>query len=332
MLPSALPSAYRAARRTFANVLRRGHQPGPVAGDILYTNQDPQKYQIPARREGFDLVLGYGVDQVGVQGAHASGMLLLEGMYVAPCIPDHLIDPVKELRNLHQIADLGERRAKHREINERIKARVEFRMRNKESTKSGQRGDVKERLSCPAAGPNPPAVCALEPKSQTDRPTRQPDNTRADLRRIIDHKKVLTKGEAPKVCQQETVTVTIEDGAKYRQSLPFGSPEQIDLYNRLRQGTEGVHGTAKDQAKIALSNPGRRRVRGWAALQMFSAFLLAETAAQRIITFLANAVEDHEGHLYVLRRKRTGANGPTGAPPGAALPGAPPVIELTEAA
>ena len=134
-------------------------------------------------------------------------------------------------------------------------------MCNKESTKNGKRGDIKERLSCPAAGPNPTAVCALKPKSQTDRPTRQPDGTRADLRRTIDHTKVLTNGEAPKVCQQETVTVTIEAGAKFRQFLPFASPEQISLYNRLREGTEGVHGTAKDQAKIALANPGRRRVR-----------------------------------------------------------------------
>lgn len=325
-----------AARRTFANVLHRGHQPGPVAGDILYTNQDPEKYQIPARQAGFDLVLGYGIDQTGIQGAHASGMLLLDGGYVAPCIPDHLIDAVSELRNLKNIADLDERKAKHRELVARIQARVEFRMRNKESvktrdTKSGE-VDIKERLSCPAAGPNPTAICALKPKSKTPRPIRQADGTRVDLRRKIDHKKVITNGKAPKVCQQETVTVTIEDGAKYRQSLPFGSPEQINLYNRLRQGTEGVHGTAKDEAKVALGNPGRRRVRGWAAMQVFAAFLFAETASQRILTFLDNAIKDHEGHLYVPRRKRTGEHGPTGAPPGAALPGAPPVIDLPTAA
>ncbi len=325
-----------AARATFANVLHRGHQPGPVAGDILYTNQDATKYQIPARRAGFDLVLGYGVDQTGVQGAHKSGMLLLEGMYVAPCIPDHLVDAVKEFRTLHLIADLDERRAKHREINDRIKARLEYRMRNKESVKTrdaetGQ-ADIKERLSCPAAGANPTAICALKPKSQADRPTRQADGTRVDLRRTINHKKVLTNGQAPKVCEQETVTVTIEDGAKFRQSLPFASPEQLTLYTRLRQGTEGVHGTAKDEAKVALANPGRRRVRGWAAMQVFAAFLFAETATQRIITFRKNALTDDEGHLYVPRRKRTGKNAPTGAPPGAALPNPPPVIDLTEAA
>ena len=127
------------------------------------------------------------------------------------------------------------------------------------------------------------------------------------------------------------MTVTIEDGAKARQSLQFASPEQITLYNRSRQGTEGVHGTAKDEAKVALANPGRRRVRGWAAMQVFAAFLFAETATRRIITFRKNAVTDDEGNLYVPRRKRTGRNGPTGAPPGAALPNPPPIIDLTEA-
>jgi len=47
---------------------------------------------------------------------------------------------------------------------------------------------------------------------------------------------------------------------------------------------------------------------------------------------LRNAVEDHDGHMYVPRRKRTGNNAPTGAPPGAALPGAPPLIDLPGAA
>ena len=316
-----------AARGTFANILHRGHQPGPVAGDILYTDQDAQKYQIPARRAGFELVLGYGIKQTGKQGAHKSGMLLVDGGYHAPCLPDDLVGVVAELRNLYKIEDIDERRAKHREINERIKARAEFRMRNKDRVVTGDfatgTAEIKERLTCPAAGANPTAICALKPNSQKDRPIRQSDGTRVDLRRTIDHRKVLTNGHAPKVCQQETVTVTIEDGAKFRQPLPFPSDQQAAVYNRLRQGTEGVHGTAKDEAKVALANPGRRRVRGWAAMQVFAAFLLAETATQRIITFLRDAITDDEGHLYVPRRERTGSHAPTGAPPGAPMSGPP---------
>ena len=41
-----------AARRLFANMDRRGHLPGTLAGDILYTNQDEAKFQTPAREAG----------------------------------------------------------------------------------------------------------------------------------------------------------------------------------------------------------------------------------------------------------------------------------------
>lgn len=298
------------SRRVFANMKARGHQPGWLAGDILYTNQKAESYQTPAREEGYDLVLGYGVDQLGQQGAHGSGMPLIEGGYHAPCLPEDLARTTKDLR---------EKEITFEEYHQRIRARLEYRMRNKEKAK----GNASERLACPAAGPNPTAICALKPKSEEPRPTRQSDGTVVDVRRKIDHRKVLTNGIAPKVCQHQTVTVTIEDGAKFRQSLPYGSPRQVALYNRLRQSQEGVHGTAKDEAGVAFANPGRRRVRGWAAMQLFAAFLLAETATRRIITFLRNHEIDEHGDMYVPRRPRTGGHATTSNPPGAAPPDPP---------
>lgn len=295
------------ARRTFANIKARNHQPGWLAGDILYTQQKQEKYQIPAREEGYDLVLGYGVNHLGNQGAHASGMLLIEGGYHAPCIPDDLADATKDLR---------EKRITLAEYNNRIRARVEYRMRNKETAKTSTR-DIKERLACPASGPNPTAICALKPKSQNPRPTRQPDGALVDVRRTIDHRKVTTDGHKPKVCDQQTVTVSIEDGAKYRQTLQFGTKEHTLVYNRLRQSQEGVHGTAKDEAGVALANPGRRRVRGWAAQQLFAAFLLTETATRRITAFFRNHQIDTNGDMYVPRRPRTGGHATTNNPPGA---------------
>lgn len=297
-----------AARRVFASLTSRGHRPGWLAGDILYTNQDAAKYQIPARETGHDLVLGYGINQLGQQGAHSSGMVLIEGQYHAPCIPDDLRDATLALR---------EKRITLADYKAKIKARVEFRMRNKETAKDG----VKERLNCPAAGVHPTAICALKPKSQQPRPTMQPNGMKHDLRRQINHLPVLTNGQPPAVCQQETVTVTIEDGAKYRQTLPFGSDDHATIYNRLRQAQEGVHGTAKDEAGVALANPGRRRIRGWAATQLFTAFLLAETATRRILAFLRDHELDENGDMYVPRRARTGNHSPTYMPPGGALAG-----------
>lgn len=300
-----------AARRLFANMASRGHAPGPLAGDILYTNQGEATYQTPARRAGYDLVLGYGVKQTGRQGAHKTGMILVDGTYMAPCIPDELVDIVDKFRT---------KKITQKEFALTIKARAEYRMRTK--ALGDPTTGVGERLACPAGGTNPTAICKLKPNSQQGRPTKQPDGAVVDVRRKIKHLKVLTNGVAPKVCQQDAVSVSIEDGSKYRQSRLFASDEQTSLYHRLRQSQEGVHGTAKDEAGVALANAGRRRVRGWAAQQLFAAFLLAETSMRRIIRFLKDAKTDPNGDLYVDRSLPETENGAptsmtTGSPPGA---------------
>jgi len=305
-----------AARSLLADLQSRNHTPGKLAGDNLYTNQDEVKFQSPAREHGYNLVLGYGKNQLGVQGAHPSGALLLEGMYVAPCIPDDLIEATRRL-------NAGEITLK--QYGALIKARAEFRMRTKETP--GSLGN--ERLSCPAAGPSPTAMCALKPKSMQSRPTRQPDGAVVDVRRVIDHHKVLTDGQPPKVCQQESITITPTDGAKFRQSLQFGTEEHTATYHRLRQSQEGVHGTAKDEAGVAMANPGRRRVHGLVAQQLFAAFLLAETSTRRIYRFHADAKQDANGDFYVERRLMQGkshGDGPAGGTTGS-LPGTPPILE-----
>lgn len=299
-----------AARRVIANILERGHAPGYLAGDLLYTNAQADTFQIPAREAGFDLVLSYGRDQEGIQETHASGMNLIEGTYHAPCMPKHLADAVTDFRagTITQP-----------EFAERIRARKQFEMRTKAKAKHG----LGERLSCPAAGPNPTAICALKPKSQADRPIRQSNGVVADLRPVIDHKKVLTRGQAPTVCRQEAVSVSPADGAKFRQAIPFGTPEHTNTYNVLRQSQEGLHGSAKDEGGTALASPGRRRVRGMAAMEIFVGLIFAEIASRRIQRFLDHARPDENGDLYVPRVKRTGDHATTHNPPGSAPPPGP---------
>lgn len=61
----------------------------------------------------------------------------------------------------------------------------------------------------------------------------------------------------PGVRKQQSITVDASYGAKSRQPLPFGSDEQTDLYNLLRQSQEGLHGLAKDDAYEALAACGQ---------------------------------------------------------------------------
>ena len=307
-----------AGRRLFANMKVRGQQPGWLAGDLLYTNLVAADFQNPARDEGYDLVLGYGVNQIGKQYAHESGATLVEGRYYAPCMPEGLANATKDLRDV---------KITLKEYGRRIQQRVMYEMRTKQNGKNG----LNERLQCPAAGAHPTVRCPLKPRSMQERPTlNRQHGIVDDFRKTIQHAgALLTNCTAPEVCHKETITIHRgEKDAKYRQSRRFGSPEQIRLYNLLRQSQEGVHGSAKDEARTALANAGRRRVRGWAAQQVFAAFLFAQTATNRIIAFLRDAVPDENGDLYVPRVKRAGRHATTHNPPGAAtVEEGPPVLD-----
>ncbi|MGY1845455.1 hypothetical protein [Modestobacter sp. SYSU DS0875] len=296
-----------AARRLMASYLHRGYTPRYLAGDNLYSAADAATFQIPARDVGFELVLPYPKQYLGDQGAHVSGMRLIEGTYSCPAMPDALVHATQDLRAGR--IDLTTYKA-------RIQERVRFRMRTKQLPIQG----IGERLTCPAAGPAPLVKCDNKPASNTPRPTRQANGHVTDARPRILLPVDITGELKPQVCKQETIAVTPLDGAKFRQPLPYGSDEQVDLFNTLRQSQEGMHGFAKDQAHEALDAPGRRRVRGKAAQSVFAAFLLAAASIRKIRAFITNATEDSSGAVYVPRKPRRGEHARTGLPPGGEPP------------
>jgi len=80
--------------------------------------------------------------------------------------------------------------------------------------------------------------------------------------------------EPPKICTQTAITIAPGTGARYRQDLPYATPAWDERYATLRNTIEGLNGYAKDPARQALAQPGRRRVRGIAAQSVFTALLL----------------------------------------------------------
>ncbi|PWW21750.1 hypothetical protein JD79_00888 [Geodermatophilus normandii] len=212
--------------------------------------------------------------------------------------------------------DLREGRLDLKTYKARIQERVAYRMRTKQLPVDG----VGERLTCPAAGPAPLVKCANKPESEKPRPTRQADGHVTDARPRILPLSDISVANKPRVCDQELVAVSPVDGAKFRQSLPYGSDQHADLFNTLHQSQEGLHGFAKDEAHEALAATGKRRVRGKAAQSVFAAFLLAAASIRKIRTFLANAIEDSGGVIYVPRKQRKGDHARTGLPPGVGPP------------
>jgi hypothetical protein len=277
------------AARLIASSLHRGYVPGYLAGDKLYAAAEAHTFQIPAREAGFDLVLPYPRQHLGDQSGHASGMRLIEGAFHCPAMPEDLIKATQDLREGR--IDLTT-----------YKARAEYRMRTKQLPVNG----IGERLTCPAAGPAPLVKCDNKPASNQARPIRQANGHVTDARLRILSPADISGDNKPRVCGQESIAVSPLDGAKFRQSLPYGSDEHADLFNTLRQSQEGMHGFAKDEAHEALAAPGRRRVRGKAARSVFAAFLLAAASIRKIRAFLNNAIADPSGVIYVPRKQRKG--------------------------
>ena len=259
-----------------ASVQGRGHPAKWLAGDRAYTHALADDFQLPARAMGYEVVLDYRADQLGIQGSHA-GALMIEGAWYSPGIPQTLIAATIDYRS----GLIDETTWKTR-----IEARRAYRLRVHEQLADGQ-----TKMMCPAAHVSPTARCELKPASENP---KTKGKTRIHVTDAL-------RANKPRICEQQTVNFPPEAGAKLWQPLHFGSPEWADTYYRLRNTIEGINGTAKDGSHSALDDPERRRVRGVAAQTLFTALLLLATNLQKISSFVAHAVVDTDG---VTRRPR----------------------------
>ena len=62
------------------------------------TQCKPEDFQLPARSLGYQLVLDYKIDQLGHQDTH-QGMILVDGSFYCPAMPEPLINATKDLRD-----------------------------------------------------------------------------------------------------------------------------------------------------------------------------------------------------------------------------------------
>jgi hypothetical protein len=240
--------------RVLASAAARGHKAGWLGYDRAYTQALPRRFHLPARALGYQPVMDYRDDQLGIQ-ANTQGALLVEGTWYCPALPGPLITATTELRG-HAIT---------RELyDQQITARACYQLKRKD----GPDADGYQRLSCPATGSRPGLICPLRPASLSPRDGRP--------------KILQPPQELPRLCRQTAITIAPDIGARYRQDLPYGSPAWHARYATLRNTIEGLNGYAKDPAHQALAQPGRRRVRGIAACSLFTALLLIAANIRKI--------------------------------------------------
>ena len=255
----------------------RGHKPGWLGYDRAYTQALPERFHRPARALGYQPVMDYRADQLGIQ-ANTGGALLVEGTWYCPALPRPLISATASLRDHAISRDL---------YGQQIAARAAYQLKRKD----GPDADGYQRLSCPARGSRPGLMCPLRRASLSPRDGRP--------------KVLQPPREPPRLCRQTAITIAPDTGARYRQDLPYGSPAWHKCYATLRNTIEGLNGYAKDTAHQALAQPARRRVRGIAAQSIFTALLLIAANIRKIRAWRGLTPGDKTAIARRARRRRT---------------------------
>ena len=262
--------------RVLASAAARGHKAGWLGYDRACTQALPGRFHLPARALGYQPVMDYRDDQLGIQ-ATTGGAILVEGTWYCPALPQALITATTRLRGHAITRDL---------YDQQIAARCPCQLKRKD----GPDTDGYQRLSCPALGRHPALMCPLRAGSLSPRDGRA--------------KALQPPPEPPRICRQTAITIAPDTGARYRQDLPYGSPAWHARYATLRNTIEGLNGYAKDPAHQALAQPARRRVRGIAAQSLFTALLLMAANIRKIRAWRALTPRGKDRITRRARRRR----------------------------
>lgn len=199
---------------------------------------------------------------------------MVEGAWYCPQMTKNLITATIDLR-----AGRIDEETWHK----RIEMRKGFLLRPKELPDEFGR----QPLQCPAIGPNATAICPLRnPPEEPKRKLKKP-KVRAVVLAAPKKKGAICTNSA-------SVSFPIEAGAKYRQDLPFGTPEWHVAYAEPRNIIEGYNAHAKDESRQALHSKGRRRMRGRAAQHVLCAMLIFAANIRKITKWIHEAIEDDD--------------------------------------
>lgn len=284
------------AIRILNDVQRRGYKANFLAGDRLFNNSEPGRFQLPLRTLGYRPVFDYTEDQLGIQ-AGIGGANQVEGAWYCPHMPEPLIEAT---------ADLYEEHIDPETWKQRIAARAPYRLVPKQAPDTEGFG----RHQCPAVAGR--VHCPLKAPLPPDHPKRH-------LLPIVDP--APSPVGPPKICGQHSITIPPEAGAKHAQDLAYGSEDWAKIYFRLRNSVEGINGFAKDPVHEAIEAGATRRIRGIAPASILLAFQLHHVNTRKLATW-ANTLEGENGEPPRRRPTRRRKSKPLGTwTPAGHLPG-----------
>ncbi|MEO5876279.1 MAG: hypothetical protein ABIS86_21740 [Streptosporangiaceae bacterium] len=245
--------------KILTDIRGRGWPAGHLAGDAAYNNSKPKEWQLPLLALGYRPSYDYRSDQLGIQGS-AYGAPLIEGSWACPSMPQHLIDATTDLHR----PDNDPARIDPETWSRRINARTPYLL----PAKGHPDEEGHQRRMCPAAAGK--VQCPLKPASMGTNPALP----------LIQP--VPSPVRPPKICEQTSITLAPEFGAKQWQYYPYGGPQWQQTYGKLRNAVEGMNGYTKNDAHEAIERAQNRRIRGIAAQSILLAFQLARANQRKI--------------------------------------------------
>ena len=148
-----------------------------------------------------------------------------------------------------------------------------------------ERPDEKGRrpVSCPARGKSPTVTCPVFELLMKKEGKPLPTVTDKVRPRVEEED---APEFLPDICRQHSVSLNKEDGIRGKQGLPYRSEEWDRFHKHARNSIESLNAGIKDAGKEDIEEASRRRVRGFAAAQVFVTILLTNFNLRKIATFL----------------------------------------------
>lgn len=277
-----VPSAEVAetAVKVYKDIDARGYKKGRATGDRAYgPGTAEEKYQIPMRKMGYELVMDYKDIQLGKVQGHYKGAIMVEGGFYCHNMPDDLVNATVRYR-------AGEITL------EEYRAQIERRRLYKYRAK--EKPDAKGRvpMMCPARGPGATAFCPIANACGGVTPSNDPDDELVPIYgdAPVDEE---TGAILPACANKSSLTFPVEAGAKNFQSEHYGSQEWQDVFSQDRSTIEGKNAFMKDGSKESLADPTRRRLKGYTA-QFFLVGLLYAAGNLRSLEKFRDELVDPE--------------------------------------
>jgi hypothetical protein len=261
----------------FVPVLERMHTSGIALGDVLadsgYAYRVPERWALPLRRLGANLVHDLHPGDRGPNGTHM-GAIRANGNLYCPATPEALLKlgPPAPAAGPEQLAA-------HDRLTDEL-------ARYKLSPITRRDQDGHHRVACPATQQK--LRCPLRPQSMALAPTRPT---------------VLAPPQHPPACcRQKTLTVPPSVNAKTAQKHDYPSKAHRRSYAR-RTAAERAYATVKDNASNDLRR-GWCRLTGLTANALFAAALFAARNLRVADSFAARQADEQKRAAAGLPPKR----------------------------